>query len=264
MLLVTLVVSVFHMLFDFLAFKNDISFWKNRQSYVGLSSRALLLGLVSQSIIFLYLMDNGASRLVLISSAAAILIDIWKLSRIIRIGVRMSTTIPFVPLPTIQRLDADNEANTDKHDQTAFYYMSIVLLPVVVAASIYSLVYSTHKSWYSWLLSSFAGAMYVGGFVLMTPQLFINYKLKSVAHLPWKVFIYKALNTFIDDLFAFIIVMPTMHRLSVFRDDIVFFVYLYQRWIYPVDKTRADGFNEEEVAVPAQAESSNIDKQKVE
>lgn len=62
----------------------------------------------------------------------------------------------------------------------------------------------------------------------MTPQLFINYKLKSVAHLPWRVFMYKALNTFIDDLFAFIIKMPTMHRLSCLRDDIVFIIYLYQ------------------------------------
>jgi len=81
----------------------------------------------------------------------------------------------------------------------------------------------------------------------MTPQLFINYKMKSVSHLPWRVFIYKALNTFIDDLFAFIITMPTMHRISVFRDDLVFFIYLYQRYIYPVDKTRAyEGMDDEE------------------
>jgi len=45
----------------------------------------------------------------------------------------------------------------------------------------------------------------------MTPQLFINYKLKSVAHLPWRMLTYKALNTFIDDMFAFIIKMPTMY-----------------------------------------------------
>jgi len=66
---------------------------------------------------------------------------------------------------------------------------------------------------------------------------------------------YKALNTFIDDLFAFIIKMPTLHRLSCFRDgaiacpynclltartDLVFVIYLYQRWKYPVDKTRAN------------------------
>ena len=35
---------------------------------------------------------------------------------------------------------------------------------------------------------------------MMTPQLFINYKLKSVEHLPWRTFMYKALNTFVDDL----------------------------------------------------------------
>ena len=52
----------------------------------------------------------------------------------------------------------------------------------------------------------------------MTPQLFINYKLKSVAHLPWRMLTYKALNTFIDDLFAFVIKMPTLYRLGVFRD----------------------------------------------
>jgi hypothetical protein len=72
----------------------------------------------------------------------------------------------------------------------------------------------------------------------MTPQLFINYKLKSVAHLPWRFLIYRAVNTFIDDVFAFIIKMPTLHRISCFRDDVVFFIYIYQRWIYPVDESR--------------------------
>ncbi len=56
------------------------------------------------------------------------------------------------------------------------------------------------------------------GFIMMTPQLFINYKLKSVSHLPWRMMTYKALNTFIDDLFAFVIKMPTMYRIGCFRD----------------------------------------------
>jgi hypothetical protein len=49
---------------------------------------------------------------------------------------------------------------------------------------------------------------------------------------------FKFLNTFIDDLFAFIIKMPTMHRISVFRDDIIFIIYMYQRWIYRIDESR--------------------------
>ncbi|CAA3006888.1 CLPTM1-like membrane cnrB [Olea europaea subsp. europaea] len=77
---------------------------------------------------------------------------------------------------------------------------------------------------------------------MMCPQLFINYKLKSVAHLPWRQMTYKFLNTIIDDLFAFVIKMPTLHRLSVFRDDLIFLIYLYQRWVYPVDKKRVNEF----------------------
>lgn len=69
---------------------------------------------------------------------------------------------------------------------------------------------------------------------------------------------YKFINTFIDDLFAFVIKMPTMYRLGCFRDDIVFLVwhfllefflkflnfqvYIYQRWIYRVDKKRLNEY----------------------
>lgn len=63
------------------------------------------------------------------------------------------------------------------------------------------------------------------GFIMMCPQLFINYKLKSVAHLPWRQMTYKFLNTIIDDLFAFVIKMPILHRLSVFRDGELFVEY---------------------------------------
>eukprot|EP01051_Picozoa_sp_SAG22_P012341 SAG22_NODE_1274_length_4921_cov_4.998548_3_plen_77_part_00 len=39
--------------------------------------------------------------------------------------------------------------------------------------------------------------------------------------------------------------MPTMHRMSCFRDDVVFLIYLYQRRIYPADKNRM--FDEDDV-----------------
>merc|ERR1712176_1407188 len=106
----------------------------------------------------------------------------------------------------------------------------------------YSLLYEEHKGWYSWTLSMCYGYLLMFGFIMMTPQLFINYKMKSVAHLPWRMLTYKALNTFIDDLFAFVIKMPTLYRLGCFRDDIIFFIYLYQKWIYPTDMKRTNEF----------------------
>jgi hypothetical protein len=55
---------------------------------------------------------------------------------------------------------------------------------------------------------------------------------------------YKFLNTFIDDLFAFTIKMPTLHRLATLRDDVIFFVYLFQTWKYKVDYTRVNEFGQ--------------------
>lgn len=98
--------------------------------------------------------------------------------------------------------------------------------------------YQEHKGWYSFFINTAVGFVYTFGFITMTPQLFINYKLKSVSHMPWRTFMYKALNTFADDMFASIIKMPFLHRLAYLRDDVVFFVYLYQRWIHPEDHYR--------------------------
>ena len=94
----------------------------------------------------------------------------------------------------------------------------------------------------------------------MTPQLYVNYKLKSVAHMPWKSMVYKTLGTFIDDLFAFIIKMPILHRLACFRDDVIFFIYLYQRWIYRVDYSRINEFGQvsEESVVVKSTDENNV------
>ena len=98
---------------------------------------------------------------------------------------------------------------------------------MLIGYTIYNGFYKEHKSIYSFVLGVCVSAIYVIGFMKMTPQLYINYKLKSVDHLPAKTFFYKFLNTIIDDLFSFIITMPTMHRLSCFRDDVIFIIYLY-------------------------------------
>ena len=55
-----------------------------------------------------------------------------------------------------------------------------------------ALLFVWERIWYSYLRSLFFPlGVYMFGFLLMTPQLFINYRLKSVAHLPWRVLTYK-------------------------------------------------------------------------
>jgi len=132
-------------------------------------------------------------------------------------------------------------------DRKATTMLGILFSPILLSISIRSLIVDQHYSWYSWFISTASGSVYTFGFILMTPQLFLNYKLKSVAHLPWRVLGYKFINTFIDDLFVFIIRMPTMARISAFRDDVVFVIYVFQRFVYPVDENRpAEGIGGDE------------------
>ncbi|CAI2340381.1 unnamed protein product [Caenorhabditis sp. 36 PRJEB53466] len=236
LLMITFFVSTLHLLFDALAFKNDISFWKGRKSMVGLSTKTLFWRCFSQTVIFLYLFDQETSLLVLIPAGIATVIEYWKVT------IAYKVTISFKGIKFGEHSVEENE--TDSIDAQAMKYLSVLLVPLVIGGAVYSLLYVPHKSWRSWLLETSANGVYAFGFLFMLPQLFVNYKMKSVAHLPWRAFMYKAFNTFIDDLFAFVITMPTAHRMACFRDDIVFLVYLYQRWLYPVDYTRINEFGE--------------------
>jgi len=253
---ITFVVSMLHSVFDFLAFKNDIGFWKNNRSMEGLSARSILINAGCQFVIFLYLVDNDTSFVVLLSSGVGVLIEFWKITKAMKVTLDWTYG---VPLPHFEDRASYSDSETKKHDAQAMKYLSYVLYPLVVAYSIYALINESHKSWYSWILSSLVGAVYAFGFILMCPQLYLNYKLKSVAHLPWRQLTYKFLNTIIDDLFAFVITMPWLHRLSVFRDDVVFLIYLYQWYIYGVDRTRVNEFGFSEVDRPSEEESTQTE-----
>jgi len=259
---VTFFVSIVHSIFDFLAFSNDVKFWKERKDMVGLSFRSLVMNIFTQTVIFLYLLDNETSWLVIISNAVGLVIEIWKIHKVVSIKVDTSGTIPKIKFEN--RVKNEKVDKTNEYDVEAFKYFQYLMWPLLVGYIIYSLIYEEYKGWYSFIISTLVGFVYMFGFLALVPQLFINYKLKSVEHMPWKSFMYKALNTFIDDLFAFVIKMPTLHRIACLRDDVVFFVYLYQRWIYPVDHSRRNEFgqvDEKALKEKLEKEKKNLDNE---
>uniref|UniRef100_A0A161WQE3 Uncharacterized protein n=1 Tax=Daucus carota subsp. sativus TaxID=79200 RepID=A0A161WQE3_DAUCS len=273
LLMITMVVSLLHSVFDFLAFKNDIQFWNKNKSMEGLSAKSVVVSFFSQLIVFLYLLDNDTSWMILASSGVGCCIEFWKIGKAMHIEVDRSGSIPRL---RFRDRDSYSGNKTKEYDDLAMKYLSYVLFLLVACSSAYSLKYERHKSWSlvnfkslpssfpfssiivslrtkhllpaavgsscRWLMQMQVGDLREHGFIMMCPQLFINYKLQSVAHLPWRQMTYKFLNTIIDDLFAFVIKMPLLHRLSVFRDDVIFLIYLYQRWVYPVDRKRVNEF----------------------
>ncbi len=260
LLFVTGLVSLAHMVLETLAFKSDVSFWRKKNNTEGLSARTIVFNAGCQVVVLLYLLDNDTSWMVLLSTALSVLVEAWKITKVLDVEF-VTARKGFVLLTDKRRrvratktgdgkekerdddvVFSDLSRLTAEHDETAMRYLTYLLIPLVLAYAGYSVTYLEHRGWYSFVVTTLVGAVYAFGFLAMLPQLFINYKLKSVAHMPWRQMTYKALNTVIDDLFAFVIKMPTLHRVAVFRDDVVFAAFLYQRWIYRVDKTRVNEF----------------------
>jgi hypothetical protein len=92
-------------------------------------------------------------------------IEFWKVTKAMDVSV--STSFPYLSIK--DRASYSNNP-TKEYDRTAMRYLSYALYPLVIGYSIYALMYETHKSWYSWLLGSLVGAVYMFGFILMCPQ----------------------------------------------------------------------------------------------
>lgn len=75
---ITLLASVLHLYFEMLALKSDVSFWSSNKSLSGLSSRSVLFDLFSQVIVFLFLLHEDTSLLIIVPCFISILIQIWK------------------------------------------------------------------------------------------------------------------------------------------------------------------------------------------
>ncbi|KAF7679321.1 cleft lip and palate associated transmembrane protein 1 [Alternaria burnsii] len=256
LLAITAVVSVFHMIFEMLAFKNDVQHWRKKKDNVGTSVRTILANVFMQAVIFLYLIDNNenTSYMILFGQGMGMAIEAWKITKSVNVRIRQTAPGSLLPYTIVfedKHVLSDTEKKTEEYDAIAFKYLYMVAVPLLIAYAIYSLMYETHKSWYSFIITTLVGSVYAYGFLMMVPALYINYRLQSVAHMPGRAMTYKFLNTFIDDLFAFTIKMPTLHRLATLRDDVIFFVYLFQTWKYKVDYNRINEFgqggDEEEV-----------------
>ncbi|KAF3274554.1 hypothetical protein TWF970_007816 [Orbilia oligospora] len=244
----TIIVSLLHTVFEMLAFKSDISHFRNKKDNVGVSFRTILGNVIMQLIIFLYLIDNsdGTSWMILFGQGTGILIEAWKITTVVNVRVREApgTLLGYKISFEDKHKLSETEEKTKEYDEIAFKYLMIVAVPLLLAYAGYSLVYEEHKSWYSFIITTLVGSVYAYGFLMMVPSLYINYRLRSVAHMPRKTMMYKFLNTFVDDLFAFTIKMPTLHRIATLRDDVIFFIYLYQLWSYRVDYSRVNEFGQ--------------------
>ncbi|TFY72896.1 hypothetical protein EVG20_g86 [Dentipellis fragilis] len=228
-------VSLLHIVFEMLAFKSDVSHWRHKEELTGVSVRTIVTNVFVQLVVLLYLIDNNTdtSWMILMGSGMGLLIEAWKITKAVDFKIVSSpagSKFPWKLDITDKHVLSEDEKKTQEYDKLAFRYVSWVAIPCLAIYSVYSLLYESHRGWYSFVISTLTSFVYMFGF--------------SVAHMPMKAMVYKTLSTVIDDLFAFIIKMPILHRLACFRDDVVFLIFLYQRWIYRVDPKRVNEYGQ--------------------
>ncbi|GAA5894042.1 uncharacterized protein JCM6883_003705 [Sporobolomyces salmoneus] len=249
LLITTAVVSILHMLFEFLAFSSDVKHWRGKKEMVGVSVRTILVNVFTQIVVFLFLLDSSeeTSWMILLSSGMGIMIEVWKITKAVDIKLvpaQAGSILPYRIEIKDKHVLSEDEEKTKEYDKLAYKYVSWTMLPLLAAYTIYSLFANEHASWWSFSVKTLYSFISIMGFVQLVPQLIINYKLKSVAHIPMKSMMYKFTTTIIDDFFSFVVPMPLLHRLAAFRDDVVFLILLYQRWIYRVDPTRENEYGQ--------------------
>ena len=185
----TAIVTVLHMIFEALAFKSDISHWRHKKDNVGTSVRTILANVFMQTVIFLYLMDNsdGTSWMILLGQGMGILLEAWKITKTVDVRLRPTEEGSLLPY-TITFEDkhklSETEEKTKEYDEIAFRYMYLGAIPLLGAYAVYSLVYDSHKSWYSFVITTLVGSVYAYGFLMLVPSLYINYRLQVSTALP--------------------------------------------------------------------------------
>ncbi|KAG8010205.1 Cleft lip and palate transmembrane protein 1-like protein [Nibea albiflora] len=200
LLVLTALVTALQLICEFLALKNDISSWRKKKSMAGMSRKSVLWRSLSTLLIFLHLLEE-TSLLVLLPVGLGACVEVKKLD--------------------------EEERKTVEYDAQASRYLSYLVYPLCISGAFFSLAYLRQKNYYSWLINSLVTGVYAFGFLSMAPQLFINHK---------------GVNTLISDLcscasfFSSSGSFSSSHQLSCFRDELLFFLYLYQRSSSPTNE----------------------------
>ena len=236
-LIILFTVNTLHTIFSYLGFSSDISYYKNLKKLDGVYTKYIFFNIFYMFITLIYILLQGANFLVKIELFISFVIEIWKLKKIFIISFQFSNFPYIIKLEYKQTFE--QEEAKDYESEAVNIMVKYLLFPIGVIYLGYRIYYysdnivkNNWKSVVIFIIEYIYFLLNVFGFILLTPQIYLNYKLKSVEHLPMKAMTYKFLNTIIDDLYAFAVKTPTMYRIFCFRDDVIFVIYIYQIFKY--------------------------------
>ena len=269
-LIILFTVNTLHTIFSYLGFSSDISYYKNLKKLDGVYTKYIFFNIFYMLITLIYILIQGANFIVKIELFISFVIEIWKLKKIFKISFEFKN-FPYI-IKLEYRQTFEQEEAKDYESEAVNMMVKYLLFPIGVVYLGYRIYYysdnivkNNWKSVVIFIIEYIYFLLNVFGFILLTPQIYLNYKLQSVEHLPMKAMTYKFLNTIIDDLYAFAVKSPTLYRIFCFRDDVIFVIYIYQIFKYrknsraeQIEKHKKE-FQEEKKKISAEKEK---DKEK--
>ena len=130
---ITFVVSILHTVFELLAFKNDIQFWKERKSLEGLSVRSVFFSVFQSLIVLLYVLDNETNFMIRMSCFIGLGIEVWKIQKVVNVTVNYEQKL-FGIIPRVWFTDKGSyaESPTKQYDYLAFKYLGWLCFPLII------------------------------------------------------------------------------------------------------------------------------------
>ena len=236
-LIILFTVNTLHTIFSYLGFSSDISYYKNLKKLDGVYTKYIFFNIFYMFITFIYILLQGANFLVKIELFISFVIEFWKLKKIFKINLDLKN-FPYI-IKLEYKKSFETEEARDYESEAVDMMVKYMLFPIGVIYLGYRVYYYSDNiiknNWRSviiFIIEYIYFLLNVFGFILLTPQIYLNYKLKSVEHLPMRAMTYKFLNTIIDDLYAFAVKSPLLYRIFCFRDDVIFVIYIYQIFKY--------------------------------
>ncbi|KAG2520017.1 hypothetical protein BBO99_00009056 [Phytophthora kernoviae] len=152
LLAVTMTVSLLHLLFDWLAFRHDVSYWREKgDNVVGVSLRAMAAELGSQAVVLLYLVDQKSTLLVTAPQFISVLLLVWKVTKVWSAQRRQLAASPSAAdnaasdkIDTMDKHSLRLLEETQRADSLATSHMLFLLAPLAAGYAVYSLLYVPH------------------------------------------------------------------------------------------------------------------------
>ena len=249
------VILIVMVIFYFLMLKNDISFWRDLDNNMnGISVTSLLLGEFN-GFVLIFSAFYEAPLIQIFSFVLCNAYSCWKLSKIIEYKKRTVDDDENGEHNSINdrsflgfRVKRSYERSlTGEYDRRAWAAIKKYLIPVVAGYCLYSLAFEKYIGWFNWIITSFSTFLNDYSFLYFIPQAYVNYELRSVAHLPWRYFAYQTIYILLLCLYSFMN-LGSLDPLVIFKGILMVSVYLYQRSMFSrvVVKVEIEDENEDD------------------